>query len=83
MIISWILFVLTLLLGYALGRLSVTPEYIEKIQEKIKTLTEDKPKPGVVNPLSEEELAEKKDPQKAGNKAAFDKFFRDNPPPTP
>jgi hypothetical protein len=77
-LILWLLFVLTFGLGYYLGGKGKI--IAEEIGEQIKDFTLEKPKPGVVNHLSEIELKEKHDPLKRGNKEAFDRFFRAFPP---
>jgi hypothetical protein len=75
MILDWILFLSTFLAGYYLGGKGKI--ITEELKEKIESLQ--KPKPGVVNHLTEEQIADKKDPIKKGNLEAFNRFFQNNP----
>ncbi len=77
MIEAFILFTLTFSLGYYLG--GKGKAISEEVKESLSNLIKDKPRPGVVNKLTEEQMEEKHNPVKAGNKASFDRFFRDNP----
>lgn len=77
-IITWCLAVLTFGIGYYLGGRG--KEIAEETAKRIKEFTIEKPTPGVVNHLTEEQIREKNDPLKRGNKEAFDRFFRAFPP---
>lgn len=77
MIIMWLLFSITFLLGYYLGGKGKI--IASELQEKVHDIINEKPKPGVVNRLTEEQLQEKHDPKKRGNLEAFNRFFKKNP----
>lgn len=78
-----VLIIISLLVGYALGRYSrpeeKMEEYWEIVRKGAKSFSKDRPKPGVVNQLTEEQIAEKHDPIKKGNKEAFDRLFQLHP----
>lgn len=75
MIIEWILFILTFLIGYYLG--GKGKDITQELQQRISDSIKDKPTPGVVRQLTEEEVAEKHDPKKKGNLEAFNRLFAD------
>lgn len=81
MITTWFLFVVTFCLGYWLGGKGKV--IAQEVQETISSILskEDKPVPGVVRPLTPEEIKDKHDPLKQGNKKAFDRFFKNFPKP--
>lgn len=76
-VILWILSITTFLIGYYLGGKGKV--IADEIQEEIKEKLRDKPKPGVVNKLTDEQLQEKQDPKKKGNLEAFNRFFKEHP----
>lgn len=71
-------------IGYILGRYNKPEEevvrYVNKMMDIFDDRMKEKPKPGVVRHLTDEELAEKKNPAMKGNKESFDRFFANNPP---
>lgn len=79
-IIDWALFGITFLTGYYLGGRGQA--VVEDIKKQIKTIkaAREKPKPGVVNKLTPEQIEEKRNPALKGNKEAFDRLFREYPP---
>lgn len=73
MIIEWIFFMATFLIGFYLGGKGKAMS--EEVREKLTEIVKTKPKPGVVQRLTEEQLAEKKSPTKRGNLEAFNEMF--------
>lgn len=77
MILLYILFAITFLLGYYLG--GKGKEVAVEIEQTISDIMRDKPKPGVVNHLNDEQILEKHDKTKRGNLDAFNRFFKEHP----
>lgn len=71
-IVIWFITITTFICGYVMGSRSHT--ITQEVQKKIVDIIGDKPTPGVVNHLTEEQIAEKHDPKKRGNLEAFNKL---------
>lgn len=79
----WVLSLFTYLAGYYMGNRHLKKDIhqgVEVLKDTISDILKDKPKPGVVRRLTEEEIEEKHDPTKKGNKESFDRLFKDHPP---
>lgn len=72
---SWII---PLLIGFYIGAsgMKIDKEIKDKVE---KMYRKEKPKPGVVKKLTEEQLEEKRNPAKRGNLESFNRFFREHP----
>lgn len=73
-----ILVIISSLIGYALGRYNRPEEKIARLLDELPK-KKGRPKPGVVNALTEEEIRDKHDPIKKGDREAFDRLFREHP----
>lgn len=68
---------ISLLIGYYLGSKETRQQINTRITDTVDALLPDnKPKPGVVNHLTPDEVKAKHDPRIKGNKEAFDEFFK-------
>ena len=79
--IIWLITIASFLLGVLFGRFQ-RPEnevwgVFKDASKRIQEVKFDKPKPGVVQHLTPEEIEEKHDPTKKGNLEAFNSLFAD------
>lgn len=79
-LIIWFITIVSFCLGYYLGGdKKISIHGVDKMWKSTKDKFKDRPKPGVVNHLTEEQIAEKHDPVKKGNLEAFNRLFREHP----
>lgn len=82
MIGEGILILISVVLGYILrGSKKENEVIVQGVTKEARAIIKGMPQPGVVRQLSDEEIREKHDPQKQGNLAAFNAFFKAFPLP--
>jgi len=75
MIQDFLIFIITFLIGYFIG----SRETKREIKNQAEWIIKNKPEPGVVRHLTDEEIAAKKNPILRGNLEAFNEFFKKFP----
>ena len=76
-IIIWLITILSFSFGLYLGAFWRGQNIAKEIKQKLGDTFQEKPKPGVVQHLTEEEIDEKHNPLKKGNLEAFNSLFAD------